>query len=208
TESEPLQALERDLKPGAIFVRNRFDQDHYIEAGGAYEAIALAKFNEFAYICQLLGARSLDVEELREFSETGEQTGQANLKAGPAGIGLSNGSKQFRRMAQTIVAGWTWETGEADQEQAQRVAELSGLRSDAMVNGLLRQRGHTANRLTRHDVLLDISSEAQNELALALELQPLLAAGFVKSNFQAKFNQLKGQSQALQLKVSVLFTTD
>ncbi|MFD4610413.1 hypothetical protein ACFWOT_20440 [Streptomyces sp. NPDC058440] len=94
-------------------------------------------------------------------------------------------------MAQTIVVGWTWETGEADQEQAERVAELSGLRSDAMVNGLLRQRGHAANRLTRHDVLLDISSEAQHELALALELEPLLAAGFVK-------NRLPGEVQPAQ----------
>jgi hypothetical protein len=208
TELEPLRLLDRDLKPGAIFVRNRFDQDRYVEAGGAYETIALSKFNEFARICQLLGAHSLEVEELREFSEAGEQTGRIDLKAGPVGGGASGGSKQFKRVAQTVVASWTWETGEPDQEQAEQVAEQSGLRSDAMISGLLQQRGHLTNRLTRHDLLLDISSEAQNEISLALELEPYLSTGFIRTKFTGKFDQLRGQSQTLQLKVSVLFTKE
>jgi hypothetical protein len=205
TGLEPLRLLDRVLRPGAIFVRNPFDQDRYIEAGDAYEGIAMAKFNEFAYICQLLGARSLDVEELREFSEAGEQTGRVDLKAGPAGGGVRGGSKHLKKVAQTIVASWVWETGEPDQERAEQVAEQSGLRTDPMINGLLRQRGHVANRLTRHDLLLDISSEAQNEISLALGLEPYLGTGFIKTKFEGKFDQLRGQSQTLQLKLSVIF---
>lgn len=204
TELEPLRLLSHDLKPGAIFVRNRFDRDQYIEMGGAYETIALSKFNEFARICQLLGARSLEVEELREISEAGVQTGLVNLKAGPVGGNAGGGSMQFKRVAQAVVASWTWETGEPDQEQAELVAAQSGLRSDSMISGLLQQRGHLANRLTMHDLLLDISSEAQNEISFMLGLEPLLAG--IGTAFTGKFDKFKDQTQTLQLKVRVLFT--
>jgi hypothetical protein len=205
---EPLRRLERSLKPGTIFVRNPFDQDRYIEVGEAYEKIAVSKFGAFAQICQLLGARRLRVEELREFSENEEQIGSVDLKSGPAHGGISGGSQQLRTVAKGIRADWVWETGQPDQEQAEKVAEQSGLSADALVIGLIRQRGHSANRLARHDLLLDISSEARSEISLALGLEGYLANGFVKTKFTGKFDKIKGASHALRLKVSVQFTED
>ncbi|MDI2125777.1 hypothetical protein [Yinghuangia seranimata] len=203
TGLDGLAPIGADLRPGAIFVRNRFDGDRYVETGGAYEAISLAKFREFARICQLLGARSLEVEELREYAATGQRVAVAYLRAGIADVSGAGGSANFQRIAQRFHSVWEYQTGVRDQEQAEQVAARSGLRADPMIGGLLDGRRYTANPLTRHEVLLDISSEAQKEITFALGLETLLIG--VDAGFGGKFDQLRGQSQQMQLKVQVDF---
>ena len=106
------------------------------------------------------------------------------------------------------MANWTWKAGESDQAEAEKVVERNGLRADTTIRGLIQQRGHHANLLTGHEFMLDISTEARQDLSLVLDLEPYLTTGFFRTKFTGKFNQLKDQLQNLTLKVRVQFTDE
>ncbi|MCH6159368.1 hypothetical protein [Streptomyces marispadix] len=201
---EELQRLGPALREGAVFVRNPFDQNHYTEVSDAYASIAKAKFYAFSRVCQLLGAVRLEVLELRELSETGERAASVKMSAGSVSGGLTKGAKQLKEVAEKLFGSWTWETGEPDQELAEQMAMKSGLHTDITVNSLLEQRRYRTNPLKSHELLLDISSEAQKEITFAADLNALLG-GFIKPKFEAKMNSLKGQMHNLQLELSVDF---
>lgn len=198
-----LNRLADRLQPGMLLIRNRWDGGEYVDAVTAYEQISLAKFNRFAVVCQLLGARELEVQEVREVTEKGEVTGSVDLRTGAMEVNGTGRGAWLNRMAQSVQARWSWQTGESDVDAAEATAREGDLIADPVVSSLIRQRRSSVNALGSHVLELDISSEAHRELEFAATVRSVLKQ--FGPSFAATLNRISDTSQSLRLKVSVTF---
>jgi hypothetical protein len=198
-----LLALHDALAPGALFVRNRWAGGAWVEAATAHEQISAAKFNQFAGVCQQLGARRLAVGELREVTETGKVTGAVDLRVKTADGRAQAAAERLDRLAQSIKASWMWRTGAADLPAARRHAEETGLAADPVIAGLIQQRESAVNPLDEHTLEFDLNAEARRELAFALELKTAL--GSLGPALAATFDRIADNAHHLRLTVDVQF---
>src|SRR5262249_14187168 len=104
TDVPELVAIEDALQPGALFVRNRWADGQWVEATVAHERISVAKFNQFAAVCQQLGAHRLTVREVREVTETGKVTGSLDLRAKAINGHGQVSTDRLDRLAQSVQA--------------------------------------------------------------------------------------------------------
>lgn len=200
-----LAAIAAGLQPGALLIRSRLTDGAYLDASGAYERLALARFTIFAEICQRLGARRLDVAELQQLNDRGKVTAEVDVRTVATKGSGSTSTSWFNRLAHSITASWKWDGGPADVNAAREHATAFGLDTDPMIMGLIRQRDFN-NKLGTHELRLDISSEAQREVNSTLELESVLKK--VGPAFKGTFDVLREQSSQLELTVKIVFEPD
>ena len=75
--------------------------------------------------------------------------------------------------------------------------------ADPVVSDLIRQRGYSVNEMREHQLELDITAEARNEIQGALKLESALRK--LGPSFDGELKSMKTASQRLSLKVSVGF---
>ncbi len=202
SEDPALLSLGNALQPRTVLLHNRWGGD-YVDATEAYERFSLAKFNAFANVCQMLGAARLEVEELYEVTEDGRVSGKADLRGSAAAGGGTLSSDWSRRLAQSIKATWTWNSGSGDPGRAAAYAQAEGLKQDPIVNGLIEQHRFPGNALTEHVLELNIGSEARRAIQATLEVGTIL--GKLGPGFNSTFDFLRKQNRQLGLRVRVVF---
>ncbi|WJK41301.1 hypothetical protein O7608_02345 [Solwaraspora sp. WMMA2056] len=198
-----IRAIVNRFHPGTLLIRNVWESGSYVDAAAAYERISVAKFTVFANVCQRLGATRLEIKEIREVTDQGEVSASVTFQAGAAAGNTSAGSTSLRRVAQSLHASWVWESGPGDADAATAYATEQGIQDDPAVGDLIRQRGYEQNRIREHQLELDITAEARNEIQGALNLESVLRK--LGPSFDGEFKSMKAASQQLSLRVQVEF---
>jgi hypothetical protein len=204
SDDPELIALGHVLCPSKILLRTLSGSMGYVDSLEAYERISLDKFSVFARICQLLGAASLEVEEVREVSADGIVSGSISFNANVARAGTDLKRESSRHIAQSIRAKWKWQAGPGNPAQAQEHAEAQGFSTDPAVAGLIQQRQYTDNQLTEHVLELDISSEARRIIQGTLQAETSLSS--LGPGFNAAVASLRRQTDQVILRVAIHFS--
>lgn len=190
-------------QPDKILLRSFSGSSGYVDAVEAYEVVSLEKSADFAHVCQLLGATSLKVEEIRELSADGKVSAALKFNAKIAVGGTDFTRESSKLVAQHINATWTWHSGTSNLQDAEKYALDKGLMADSTVRGLIQQRNYTANPLRSHTLELEISSEARRIIAATLQAETVIKS--YGPGFDAAFAALRQQTDRLVLSVAVTF---
>lgn len=203
TDIPTLVAMEDALTPGMVLMRSRWLAGGYLDISDAPIQLSIARFNAFASVCQLLGARRFAAQELREVSEDGATTGSLNIRTRILDADGKFTQQRLRRLEHSLRTSWSWETGESDSAAAQRTAVEFGLTTEAMIVGLIQQRHAVVNPLNRYEIEFDVNSEARKELAFALKLESLL--GKLGPGLSGTFERIRSDMRQLHVVVEIGF---
>jgi hypothetical protein len=188
--------------PGTLLMRGPRKESKLVAAAEAYEQMSVEKFVAFAEVCQLLGARRLELEELSE--NRGDLGVSASVKFNGK-VARVDGDGEYQavqRVAQRISGVWKWKPRRADSAAARRRAQDLGIDGDTVVRGLIEQRA-LSRSLQEHRLVLDISADAQREIRAAADMATAL--GRLGPKFSASGEFLKKQSDRLSLALTVQF---
>ena len=95
-DSDVQRLIDQGLvKPGAVLVQNPFDKNLYQDKPEAVEQFALAKHLYFSTFCGLLGAREVEIKQIREKKEEGENSIKFEGGITEVGVEGSGESKKF-----------------------------------------------------------------------------------------------------------------
>ena len=193
--------LDSDLaRPGWVLVQSPFDPDTYVEASAAPQRFALAKHMFFSELCMLLGAREVNVEQVDVRTKTGKST--LSIKGERAGnqaklTVLDESLEQLRAEMhlRDVFAG-----GPADLQAAEELLRKRCLLADPNMVALVEMCRSGSNRLVHRQLVLNLSSEARNNLSVAGRLK---LPAFV--SLSADFGRVISEQHEYALTVSVDF---
>ncbi len=154
-------------RPGEILVQSPFDPNVYMPAGLAPERFALDKHLNVSMLCQLLGARSLRVEQID--LRTSNRKTTVSLKASKSGgsVGASVENEQLEAFRNKMNFSMTCAGGPPDIAKAEQMLEKTGLWSDPQLKALLDMRRDRPNALISYKLTLSLSSDIQSNLNIA-----------------------------------------
>jgi hypothetical protein len=171
-EGEVPEALRNILRqnmarPGEILVQSPFDPDVYVPAGLAPERFALDKHMNVSMLCQLLGAKSFQVEQIDLRTSSGKAT--LILKGSKAGVGVSGSveREQLETFKNQMTVSTAFAGAQPDIAAAEQLLHKTGLWSDPKLRALLEMRRGRSNTLLSQKIILSLSNEVQSNLNIA-----------------------------------------
>ncbi|MDO9018014.1 MAG: hypothetical protein Q8S73_40110 [Deltaproteobacteria bacterium] len=162
------------LLPGRVYLQSPFRSDRYVEAGDAENTFAMERQRLYVGLCQLLGARKVEVLRVERVKSSHDQT--VAVKGAYRGVGVTASAAsgveqdlQRQLMDQALFAGGLPNLGEAV-----RFLEANGLASDPDFGQLLELR-ESPNPLTslERDYSVTTSSRSILKLAAGLKIPAL-----------------------------------
>jgi hypothetical protein len=201
--TDPELARIVPLTNHTLLLPNRWANSGYSEATAAFKEIALAKYAAVAEVCQLLGARRLDVEHVTAVSDDRRVTTTVGLKATPFTASATADFKAAESVRLALRATWEWKPRRADRKKALPRAQELGLTNDPVVGSLIRQRLQAGGELRVHQLELDISSEANREINATLQIGGSLRK--IGTEFEATIDTLREHKENMTLHISVHF---
>ena len=198
-------ALQRILdsnlaRPGWVLVQSPFDSDTYVEASAAPQRFALAKHMYFSELCMHLGASVVSVEQVDVRTRTGKTS--LELKGERAGnrAKLTVLDEELEKLRAEMHLRDVFAGGPPDTEAAEKLLRSRGLWADPNMRALLEMRRGGPNQLRSRKLVLNLSSEARNNLSVAgrLKLPAFL-------NLSADFSRVISEQHEYGLTVSVEF---
>lgn len=201
--TDPELARIGPLTNRTLLLPNRWATSGYSEATAAFKEMALAKYAAVAEVCQLLGARRLDVEDVAAVSDDRRVTTSVGLNATPFTASSTAGFKAAESVRLALRATWEWEPKGADRKKALPRAQELGLTDDPVVGSLIRQRLQTGSELRVYQLELDVSREANREINAALRIGASLRK--IGTELAATVDTLREQKENMTLSISVHF---
>ena len=178
--------LSRNIaRPGEVLIQSPFDPDVYVPVAQAPEQFALQKHMNVSMLCQLLGAKSFQVEQI----DLRTSSGKATLVIGASRAGNSFSGSMEKEQLETFKNQMSIEMvfagGSPKIEAAEELLRKTGLWSDPKLRTLLEMRRDQSNALLSHKIILSLSNEAQSNLNIAARAKiPSFA------NISAEFKQV------------------
>lgn len=188
-------------RPGTFLVQSPFDADLYEELEAAPQEFALAKHFYFTLLCQLLGARTVTVEQVQCETSTTKRTMEVGGKRG--GVGSADAkveSDQLAKLAARLELEHEFEGGPPDVDAAETLLRRTGLAADPTMRGLLEMRSYARNALREQRYVIDLASETRRSLSVAAKVK-LTAVG----ELSAKVKSICEEKQPFRLTVKVRF---
>ena len=159
------------VKPEAVLVQNPFDKNLYQDKPEAVEQFALAKHLYFSTLCGLLGAREVEIEQIRR--KKGERENSVSLEGGipKAGVEGSGESKELELFRSRLALKDEFEGGEPDTEAATELLQRTGLSGDANMRGLLNVFQGQNIKMKSRTLELNLTTEVHRNLKVLANLK-------------------------------------
>jgi hypothetical protein len=154
-------------RPGEILVQSPFDPDVYVPAALAPERFALDKHMNVSMLCQLLGAKSFQVEQIDLRTSSGKATLVLKASKAGGGVGSSIEREQLETFKNQMSVSMTFAGAPPDIQAAEYLLRKTGLWSDPKLQALLEMRRGRSNTLLSHKIILSLSNEVQSNLNIA-----------------------------------------
>lgn len=156
------------IRPGSIVVRPGYT-DQFVPVGDFSEDLMNRKYGLFVQLCIALGAKHVSISNIENVSLGTD--GQAGMGAGLGGnTPLAGGSAEFSLQTSELEASvqknimqmkTSAHGGEPDFEKAEAIIQLYGLQKDSLFMDMLGMCRGTTNRLSRHELSLDLSTDVK-----------------------------------------------
>jgi len=188
------QALQNILdmnqaRPGSTLIQSPFDLDVYEEVSSAPQQFALAKHMYFSILCKHLGAREVIVEQV-DMKTSSAMHGievKGNKNGCVAGADIKKTECEKLRAKMSLHDKFTG--GPPDLEKAEQLLRGKKLIADSNMRSLIEMRRDGANQITSRELVLSLSSEANNNLKVVGKLK---VPGFIKlsTSYESVLNNL------------------
>ena len=163
--------IDSDLaRPGLVLVQSPYDRDAYVELDKAAEAFAIEKMRHFSRLCQLLGAKFVEAEQVE--IKRGNECAVYNVKAnaGPlkaeGKVTMDEEESLSRKFSiRSVFIGKT-----PDVDAAERFLRSKNLYGDTVMRQLLEQCSDDSNPLLKQEVTISLSSETKSSLGVVGKL--------------------------------------
>lgn len=163
--------IDSDLaRPGLILVQSPYDRDSYVELDKAVEAFAIDKLRHFSRLCQLLGAKSVEVEQVEV--KKGGKSALYNVKAN-AGPLKAEGKVTMdyeESLSRKFSIRSVFFGKMPDVDAAELFLRSKNLYGDTVMRQLLEQCSDNTNRLLKQEVTISLSSETKSTLGIVGKL--------------------------------------
>jgi len=182
------------IRPNSILVQSPYDKDVYVQYDKATETFAIEKVHMFSKLCQLLGSKHVETEQVE--INRGDRTSTFSLKAGQesSAIGFVGDiesknnlafTREFRVSSQMVGA-------EADIEAAIEFLREKHLYGDEAMRNLVELRSHQKNPILEHRVTISLTSEVSSALNVVAKMKLpesfSVGAGYIsKSNKEEEY---------------------
>lgn len=187
------------MRDGQLLVQSPFDSSDYYPAHQALENFTLVRCYAFAELSQALGAKTVEVREVKVQSSDRSRNGDAaaTTPIGRAGIKLEHRVKG--RLETAMEAAHTFAGGEPDVDEARGVLARYRLQGDPAFTSLvdMRSRGNT---LHRRVVTLNLKEGADRRLDIAAQ-----AAGLKQFRIDAEWVPLLSEESQVTATLEVNF---
>lgn len=177
-----LDLIEKDLlRPGKILVQNPFEMDSYGFLEEALPQFAVRKNYLFLELCQLLGAKKVEVSQVDIASNQSKQSVEASAQAGTPKGRLSGGMEgkftAHEKLENLLKMNATFEGGEAQVDAAKKLIHKYKLSRDENFMNLLNLRSNMNNEVKERSLKINISSESKRNIELAANIDLSLFFG-------------------------------
>ena len=164
--------IDRGLaRPGAVLIQSPFNKDNYEESMQAVERFALDKHMLFSELCMHLGAREVTVEQIDLKNTMGKTTVSVEsslFMRGSGNVKIEN--EELDSLQSKLTLHDTFPGGSPDAPQARDLLKRTGLLDDVNMRSLLDMRQNSSNPLTTRLLRLNMTSEAQRNLNVLVNL--------------------------------------
>ena len=161
------------LTPGTVWVQNPFESERipYQPEPEAVEQFALAKYLHFSTLCSHLGAREVEIKQIRY--KKGERDTSLSFEGGiPAGgVGGSVDSKELNSFCSQLSLKDIFEGGEPNLEAATKYLQQHRLSNDVGMSGLLDIFRNPNNRIKSRKLTLNLTTETHKNLKVLADLK-------------------------------------
>jgi len=188
------------LKPGSILVQSPYDRDSYVELPQADDHFAVEKLRHFSRLCQLLGARSVTVEQIEISTESSSELYKMNGKTSVVVADLKVDSQRGSSLARKFSINTSFRGGSGDTVAAEKYLRSKQLWGDIVMRSLVEQCADESNRILEQNVTISLSSESKRSLAVVAKMNlPVHGLGLGASYLASAESN---QEYVLTLKVS------
>jgi len=166
------QLVAYDLfRPGKVLVQNPFQPDNYREQSAALEDFSLRKHELFTELCQYLGAKKIEIQQISIDDAEDQMKVGAEVDSQVKGVGVTGGSELGLKLRNSLSERLDFNTqfagSEPQIEEANKFLVEYGLRADESFTNLVRLRQNTANPLKERYIRLNVSEEARRNIDVA-----------------------------------------
>lgn len=167
--------LSKDLfRPGMILVQDPFSPDNYRAQESALEDFSLRKHYLFTELCQILGAKEIDVKQVTvddmEHKLRAQGSVGANIKGTSTGIEVETKRDLKDRLEARLGLKVMFSGGDPQLEEAEAFISKYRLHSDDNFVNLTRLRANSFNPIKSRTLKINMSSEVRRNLDIALRL--------------------------------------
>lgn len=186
------------LRPGTLLVQSPSVDLEYAELSEAKASFALARHNDFCTCARILGAKSVQVEELNV--QTRQKTLSLSAAAGYAAntAKLQGSSEQALRVARNLAMTMEFEGGEPDVSAARLFAERRSLLADPHARMLLEAFDLVRNRPKSIDVRLSLTHDVARTFKIVGSLR--LPVGQLSTDVQTALRETQDYDVKLQVR--------
>ena len=190
SDSDVQRLIDQGLvKPGAVLVQNPFDKNLYQDKPEAVEQFALAKHLYFSTLCGLLGAREVEVKQIRR--KKGERENSVSVEGGipVAGVEGSGESKELESFRSRLALKDEFEGSEPDVEAATQLLQRTGLFGDANMRGLLDIFQGQNIRIKSRTLELSLTTEVNRNLKVLANLKVPKFLASLEADYDSKVQE-------------------
>lgn len=189
----------KDLWAGRVYLQSPLELNRYVEAADAESIFALDRQHRYLMLCQILGARSVEVMRVDRIKSS--QTDSLKLGASKAGVGANVSASSIleesleRRLKQNAI----FIDPCTDLAQARKHIEHYGLTGDLDFYSLVDLRSHQ-NALGSYDCEYSLTSSSRSVFKLAANLK-FPAVLKIDAGYQSELNE----ETSIQLRSRITF---
>lgn len=143
-------ATLHQLTSGAVLVQSALNPDIYYVAEEAPERLAQDKLLQTVAFCQLLGATTVTIEEIRRTERTSTSTARGSGRRGPLRGSLDREAEDFDGFKREAMLTHRFDGGAPRLDDARQHLLRTGLGRDSHLSGLLDLRAHDNSLIEQH----------------------------------------------------------
>lgn len=187
-------------RSGTLLLQSPYRRDVYQPAEGASRHYSLEKHMYFSQLCQLLGAREVQVDQVNIRSRQGTASFAATGRRLGATAEAQVLAEEYERIKGQMSLKDEFPGGEPDLEAAESLLRQRRLLSDPVLSSLLELRRYPGNQLRSRELTVSLSSEVSESLNVVARLQiPKVLS------LKADYQQVAREQCEYELKLQVFF---
>lgn len=202
------------IRPGSVVVKPGYTE-HFVPLDTFAEDLVSRKYGVFVQLCIALGAKKVSVSSIEdvnlEASEIASTGGGAGASIPGGGVEVDTKFKQssltddFRKSIMKLNT--EAQGGEPNFEVAEKLMNRYGLHKDSLFNDLLNMCMVSTNRLHKHEISLDFSTDVKrvfdSSIQAKIKMMSKLYQG--QADFEKTRKSLAKNNSATKLTVVVEF---